>query len=256
MTNSVTVLVPSTGSVGQDLAVSGTVSPAADVVTLALSQQNATLPSGPFVAATTTSGAYAGTVTPIAPGTWYVWALDPTTGISAVSSAISVPNPALPLVAAVPITTQQGASLLGGSAAGETPDELPSAAPASDTDTAIVAQSGKTLLAQTFAAIWTWIQGKLPSYLLPQVAITSSTALSFLSHNGRILVIEATGVTLSVNAGAMNAGFACDVVNASSGTVTLSGITRSAGGTTIPAGGQGRIVAYAVSGTTYLNTNA
>ena len=43
-------------------------------------------------------------------------------------------------------------------------------------------------LAQTFAAVWTWIKAKLPSYRRPVVEITINTTLDGTIHNGAILV--------------------------------------------------------------------
>lgn len=257
MTNTVTVSVSSGPyAVGQAIGVTGTVSPSTDAVQIQLAGQGTTLPSGAWNSTTLANGAFSGTLTPVAPGTWYVWAYDPATGAQAVSGALTVPVTSGSTVQAVPIKASVVASLLGGGAAGDTPDELPAAVAASDSDTAIVAQSGKVLFAQTFAAIWTWIAGHLPGYLLPQVPITASVALDNSQHNGRLLVVTASGVTLSVLSNSIGPGFACDLMNASGATIALSGITRSAGGTTIPAGAQGRIIAYSVNGTTYMNTNA
>jgi hypothetical protein len=249
MTNSVTVSFSGTPAVGAALTVSGTVSPAADVVSVCLSQQNTTLPTGPFFYALTTSGAYSTTLTPTAPGTYYAWAWDQATGAQAVSGAIVVPNPAVPALAAVPLAESAAAALLNGTAAGLTPDLLPAAAAPSGSDTFLVSQSGKNILAQTWTALWTWITGLLPSYLLPVKVITSSTALDTSDHNGRILQVTATGVTISVNTNSMSAGFNCTVINDSSGVVTFSGINVDSGGTTMAAGRVAEIYARLI-GTT------
>ena len=44
------------------------------------------------------------------------------------------------------------------------------------------------MLRQTFAAIWSWLMAKQPSYKLPIVEITSNTTLDGTVHNGRILI--------------------------------------------------------------------
>jgi hypothetical protein len=224
------------------------------VVQIQLSNQNITLPSGPWVSATTAAGAYAGVLTPVAAGTWYVWVYDPTTGLSAVSSAVSVPSAALPLVPSVPVGTSQAASLLGGSAAGVTPDLLSAAGAATDGDTAMVAQSSKVLFAQPFSAIWTWITTHLLGYLLPVVQVTAAgtVLLNNAVHNQRILQITASGVTISPNTTSLGAGFVCDVINDSGSTVALSGMTVSTGASVIAAGSGARILGRSVSGTVTL----
>lgn len=242
MSNSVTVLAPGTGSVGAFLSVTGTVTPQADVVQLQLSNQAATLPTGPWYGAQTANGAFTGSLMPVAAGTWYVWAYDPVTGAQAVSGAVAVGGIGGTVV---PVPTSIVASLLGGSAAGETPDALTNAAAASDTDTALVAQSGKTLFAQPFSAIWSWIQGHLPGYLLPQVTVSAAggVQLDNSAHNQRVLLIASTGVTLAPLLTSLGPGFACDVINASGSTVGLSGITTDTGASVIAAGGVARILA-------------
>jgi hypothetical protein len=245
MPNAVTISAPGGALVGVAFAVSGTVSPAGDTVQVQLDTQNATLPTGPWDAATTAAGTFAGVVAIVAPGTWYVWAYDPISGASAASSAIRVPTAALNFVEGVPVSTSTAASLLGGSAAGETPDALTMAAAAADTDTALVAQGGKTLFAQPLSAIWTWIQGHLPGYLLPQVTIAAAgtVQLDNSAHNQRVLLITGSGVTIVPLASSMGPGFVCDVINASGSGVTLSGMTTNTGADSIAAGGIARILA-------------
>jgi hypothetical protein len=186
----------------------------------------------------------------VAAGIWYVWGYDPVSGASAVSSAITVPISALNYVEGIPVSTSIAASLLGGSAAGETPDELTLAAAAADTDTALVAQGGKTLFAQPFSAIWAWVQGHLPGYLLPQVTVAAAgtVQLDNSAHNQRVLLITAAGVTITPLASSMGPGFVCDVINASGSSVSLSGITTDTGAGGIAAGGIARILAAAAPG--------
>jgi hypothetical protein len=229
------------------MAVTGAVVPATDAVQIQLSASNATLPSGPWYATTLAAGAFAGTLTPVAPGTWYAWAYDPATGVQAVSGALVVPVAALSTVSAVPVPQSVVATLLGGAAAGDTPDQLPAAAAAGDTDTAIVAQSGKVLFAQTFAAIWTWVQGHLPGYLLPQVNIATNVNLTNSAHNGRILSVTATGVTITALLASLGPGFTATLFNDSGSTVAVSGITLSTG-TTIAANGVVELFGRTVAG--------
>ncbi len=242
MSNSITVSAPASGTVGAFLAIAGTVYPEADTVQLQLSNQNATLPSGAWYGAQAAAGLFTSLLLPVAAGTWYVWAYDPVTGVQAVSSAILVGSTGQSLV---PIPTSIVASLLGGSAAGETPDQLTPAAAASDTDTALVAQGGKTLFAQPFSAIWTWIQNHLAGYLLPQVTVSipGGVQLDNSAHNQRVILITATGVTLMPLTASLGPGFACDVINASGSTVALSAITTDSGASTIAVGGIVRIFA-------------
>ena len=87
---SIMVNAPSTGSAGSALSVTGTVSPAADAVNVQLSTQNAAVPSSGWTAASNTSGSFSAALTPAAAGTYYVWAQDVSTGLSTVSSAITV----------------------------------------------------------------------------------------------------------------------------------------------------------------------
>jgi hypothetical protein len=87
---SLTISAPTTGTAGTALTVTGAVSPAADAVNVQLSTQNATAPTSGWTAAVNTSGSYAHSLTPAAAGTYYAWAQDTKTGLTAVSSAITV----------------------------------------------------------------------------------------------------------------------------------------------------------------------
>jgi hypothetical protein len=247
--NSVTVSAPASGTVGAFLAITGTVSPGGDAVQLQLSNQNATLPSGPWYGAQATGGVFTSVLLSVAVGTWYVWAYDPVTGAQAVSGAIVVGSSGQ---ATVPIPTSIVASLLGGSAAGDTPDELTAAAAASDGDTALVAQGGKTVFAQPFSAIWSWIQGHLPGYQLPQVTISAAGTVNLDSsaHNQSVLLVTASGVTIMPHLVSLGPGFVCDVINASGAPVALSGIATDTGASAIAAGGIARMLAVTPPGGT------
>jgi hypothetical protein len=225
MTNAVTVSAPGTGSVGVGLAVSGTVTPAADVVSLQLAQQNTTLPSGAWTPATTSAGTFSGVLVPPAAGTWYAWAWDQITGLSAVSAAVSVPNPLLPLVPASPLSVEQGADLLGTVSAGVTVDTIQAGAACSDTDVFLSGQGTKSLFAQPLSALWTYIQGKLPGYFRPDVTISINTNLTNSAHNGCTLIVTSAGLTITTLVPSLGAGMTCRIINISGGPVTLSGFT-------------------------------
>ena len=105
---------------------------------------------------------------------------------------------------------------------GITIDEAPAAGPSADSDTIWLAQSTNVMGSQSSGAIWVWIAGKLPTYKLPVVEITTSTNLDTTVHNGRFLVCSQP-VTLTPLAVNMGSGFTCQVINLSAGNVTLGG---------------------------------
>jgi Fibronectin type III domain len=116
---------------------------------------------------------------------------------------------------------------------GITIDQAPSAGPSADSDTIWLAQSTNVMGSQSLGAIWVWIAGKLPTYKLPVVEITSSINLDTTVHNGRFLVCSQP-VTLTPLAVNMGSGFSCQVVNLSSGNVTLGGgFLTSTGGSIV-----------------------
>jgi hypothetical protein len=86
----ITVSAPSSGIAGSAIAITGTVSPAADAVNVQLAVQNSSAPTSGWTAATNVSGNFGASLTPAVAGTYYAWAQDPSTGLSAVSSAILV----------------------------------------------------------------------------------------------------------------------------------------------------------------------
>jgi hypothetical protein len=87
---SLTVNAPATGSAGTALAVSGSVTPAADSVNVQLSAQNTSAPTSGWTAAVNSAGSFTASLTPSAAGTYYAWAQDPATGLAKVSAAITV----------------------------------------------------------------------------------------------------------------------------------------------------------------------
>ena len=119
---------------------------------------------------------------------------------------------------------------------GQTIDAAQPARPASDTDTFWVAQGSNLMLSQTFSAIWTWLAGKLPAYKIPVVEITVDTTLDGTVHNARLLVCSQP-VTLSPAFTNMGSGFACEVLNLSTGAVAFGpGVSTTTGSPILPSG--------------------
>jgi hypothetical protein len=72
------------------LTVSGTVSPTADAVNVQLATQNSAAPTSGWTAAANSGGSFSAVLTPAVSGTYYAWAQDAMTGVTAVSAAITV----------------------------------------------------------------------------------------------------------------------------------------------------------------------
>ena len=87
---SLTITAPITGSAATAFSVTGTVTPAADIVNVQLATQNTLAPISGWTAATTISGSYTAAVTPATAGNYYAWAQDPSTGITEVSTVITI----------------------------------------------------------------------------------------------------------------------------------------------------------------------
>jgi len=87
---SLSITAPATGAAGAALTVTGAVTPAADAVNVQLSTQNTTAPTSGWTAAVNTSGSFSAALTPSAAGTYYAWAQDSVSGVTAVSAAITV----------------------------------------------------------------------------------------------------------------------------------------------------------------------
>jgi len=95
---SLTITAPASGTAGSAITVNGTVNPAADSVNVQLATQNTTPPGSGWTAAVNSGGNFALSLTPAAAGTYYAWAQDPASGLTAMSSAITVAaQPALTL---------------------------------------------------------------------------------------------------------------------------------------------------------------
>jgi hypothetical protein len=131
---------------------------------------------------------------------------------------------------------------------GQTINQLPAAAPAEDGDTLLVAQGGSDLNVQSFGALWTYLQAKLPSLKTNVVELTANTVLDGTSHNDRLL-IASQPLTLTANFANMGSGFSCTLINLSAGAVTMgTGITSGSGGASLPPGGSTMLVGVTYSG--------
>jgi hypothetical protein len=131
---------------------------------------------------------------------------------------------------------------------GLTIDLAQSAGAANDSDAFWVAQGGNSMTRQTLAALWTWVATKLTSYKKPIVEIDRDSTLDSTTHNGRILVCKAA-VLLSALPINMGAGFNCEVINLSPGTVSLDGaFISSSGALAIPSQKMARLRCATVNG--------
>jgi hypothetical protein len=131
---------------------------------------------------------------------------------------------------------------------GQTIDQLPAAGPAADSDQILVAQGGNALNVQSFSALWTYMQAKLPSFKPGVVELTSNTVLDATEHNARILVASAP-ITLTANFANMGSGFSCTLVNLAAGSVMMgTGITSGSGATILPPGASATLLGLAYSG--------
>ena len=133
---------------------------------------------------------------------------------------------------------------------GLTIDDAQPAEPATDSDTFWVGQNSNVMLRQTVSGLWPWISQKLPSWARPVVELTANTALDETLHNNRILVCSAAIIISGVPA-ELGSGFACALINASSGTVTFaSGILTSSGSASLAPNRCGSIQCVTYSGGT------
>jgi len=131
---------------------------------------------------------------------------------------------------------------------GQTIDQLPAAGPVADGDELLVAQGGNTLSSQSFGAIWSYIQGKLPGYQSAVVELTSNTVLDSTEHNGRILVASAA-ISVTANFNNMGPGFSCTLINLAPGSVSFgTGITSGSGSSVLPPGAATNLVGLSYSG--------
>lgn len=150
------------------------------------------------------------------------------------------------------LVLNSGTLSLGGSLDGlldgETVSQLQAAVPATDTDAIAVDQGGSALVRQTLAALWSYLAAKLPQAKRRVVELTTATVLDATAHNDAILVCSQP-LTLTANFANMGSGFVCEVVNLSTGDVTMgTGITVGSGDIALPSQGQARLLAFSHSG--------
>ena len=80
------------------------------------------------------------------------------------------------------------------------------------------------------------------------IEVSSTTALSGATHNGALLVCSQP-VTITTPFVSMNGGFACTIVNLSSGPVTFgSPVISPSGSQTLPPGQSAKVCAFSYSG--------
>jgi hypothetical protein len=87
---SLSISAAGAGTANSPLGVSGNVVPTGDAVNVQLTTSNTTAPTSGWTAASNAAGSFTASLTPTAAGTYYAWAQDPATGLTAVSAAITV----------------------------------------------------------------------------------------------------------------------------------------------------------------------
>jgi len=133
----------------------------------------------------------------------------------------------------------------------------PAAAPA-DGDAFWVAQADSTMLRQSFAALWVWLNGRIPMVRTPVAEITTDTQLDSTVHLGRVVVCGQP-LVLSANAANMGSGFHCEVVNISNGDVVLGAGFLTVPGTRLLHSGQTafiRCISYSGGSVVYATIGA
>ena len=171
-----------------------------------------------------------------------------TTGV--ISSSTGSPGTSYNIAALPPTTAAAAQDMVGISQSGtshaiaysnlingQTIDTAQPATSVSDGDNFWVAQGSSTMVAQTFNAVWPWIQTKLVSFKTPVVEISTNTTIDGTVHNGRVLLCSQPVVLtpLAIN---MGSGFHCDIINISAGTVSFAGTVVTSSGSSILASGQ------------------
>jgi hypothetical protein len=229
VTNSLSISAPGALEFGDDLLVIGFVSPANDAVEIALSTSGTTAPSE-WGDSATTNNVFVGVLSPGTIGTFYAWANDPATTLTAVSGSIVV----------------SGTLNLPG---GLTPDELPAGAAIGASDIFLMAQGGKQVVTQTAEAMAAFMAAQFESYIADPVTVTTSIELDASVHNKRLLIVETPGITIAPLLSSLTEGFECTAINASGGTFVLSGMVTNTGGTIVANHGRATIDAYGVTPT-------
>jgi len=115
----------------------------------------------------------------------------------------------------------------------QTIDQAALADIASDSDVLWVSQSSDLMVRQSFSAIWSWVNEKLPTHRLPCVEIESDITLDYTVHNGRVLVCTQPVQIMAVEQN-MGAGFHCEIINLGPAPVTFGpGVLTSSGSSTL-----------------------
>ncbi|HQT39180.1 MAG TPA: collagen-like protein [Acidocella sp.] len=131
---------------------------------------------------------------------------------------------------------------------GQTINQLPSAAPVTDSDALLVAQGSNALSVQSFGAVWSYLETKLPTLKAGIVELTANTVLDATGHNDRILIASAP-LTLTANFANMGAGFSCTLINLSAGLVNFgTGISSGSGASVLPPGASTCLLGLSYSG--------
>ncbi len=131
---------------------------------------------------------------------------------------------------------------------GQTINQLPAAAPVADSDLLFVAQASNSLSVQSFGALWSYLQVKLPTVKQGVVELTANTVLDGTVHNDKLLVVSVP-LTLTANFANMGSGFSCNLINLSAGSVTMgTGISSGSGTTILPPGGSTTLAGLTYSG--------
>lgn len=131
---------------------------------------------------------------------------------------------------------------------GVTLSQAACAVPPSDTDTFWVGQDGDTMVRQTLGSLSSWLSARFLAASATVLEVTSNLTLDATLHNNTILVCSKP-LVLSRGSGGSLSGFRCDVINVSSGDVTLaSGVTTSSGATTLASGQSMRFYGLQYSG--------
>jgi hypothetical protein len=112
---------------------------------------------------------------------------------------------------------------------GITIDQAGPAGLAADGDALWVSQSNNIMLRQTLGALWPWMSGKMSLRRRTVIELRANTTLDALLHNNALLVCSGSIVISAVSSN-LGTGFACELLNVSAGSVTLSaGILTSNG---------------------------
>ena len=131
---------------------------------------------------------------------------------------------------------------------GQTINQLPAAGGVADSDTLLVAQGSESLSVQSFSAIWSYLQNKIPTLKTGVIELTIDTVLDATAHNNRIL-IASMPLMLTANFSNMGAGFSCMLINLSAGAINFgTGISSGSGASILPPGASTSLLGLSYSG--------